>query len=94
MPLGWLHTWTLPRQYKSQRLRTKLGGLRSLQTISITVKSPFRSDYMVYWHLMKSFLFILATNVIKTHPNHGQKTHMIKNNHSNNLNGSICMVFG
>jgi hypothetical protein len=26
MPFGWLNTWTLPRQYKSQRLRTKLGG--------------------------------------------------------------------
>jgi len=26
MAFGWLHTWTLPRQYKPQRLRTKLGG--------------------------------------------------------------------
>jgi len=52
-------------------LEQNLEDARSLQTISIPVHSPFSSDYMVYRHLLKSFLFILATNATKTHPIHG-----------------------
>jgi hypothetical protein len=66
--IGWPRTWTLLREYISHGAQQTCETVPSLQSASVTMRSSFTSDCLVYLHLSKVFCFILRANAMITHP--------------------------
>jgi len=72
-PFGWLHTWTLPGECKSNGVEQNREAAFSLQTTSVTVRSLFLFRPRSLFSSIQVFFVVLSTNATMTHPIEEQK---------------------